>query len=405
LPFYSKWRGIPTKERTGKKMVFLSAGFRPFFLLAALYAVLSPVIWLLALSGDVSLPGPLSAASWHAHEMLFGFATAGLAGFLLTAVPLWTKAPPVRGGRLAALVILWMAGRIAFGLSNVLPPVIVALADLSFIPVLLYGVGAQIFDAGEQKNYVFPALLFFLFLGNWMVHLETMGVIEGIAYEGVRLAVYVYVMLVAVLSGRLIPGFTNNVLKQRGRKEITPASPFVESVIYLALGAMAVVDMAIGEENLPAGILALVAAAALLLRMKGWRTFFILDQPILWVLHLGAAWLVFGLFLLGLAGLSESVTQITGIHALSIGAIGTTLIAVMSRAALGHTGRPIKAPFLIVAAYLIIGASAIARVTASLEVFDDNDVLIEASGLLWILAFVLFSVVYGPILMASRKGA
>lgn len=384
-----------------RPLTILSFGFRPFFLLAGLHGALSVAVWVAVYGGVLTFPGPLAPMLWHGHEMLFGFAMAVLSGFMLTASPNWTQTPPVTGGRLGLLVALWLAGRLAFVMADVLPAMVVAVADLLLAPTLAVVVAIPIFIRRQQRNYFFPVLLAVLFLANGLFHLEALGMAGGAAESGLFLAIYVFALMLSLVSGRIVPNFTAGALRLRGENVETKISMPVELSAFAAIAATAVADLAFDAAPV-SGVLALVAAALLGLRMKNWHTFKTLDDPMLWVLHLGGVWLVVGFACMGVADLGGVVAKSTAFHALTIGAIGTMVLAVMTRAALGHTGRPFVVGKPIKAAYVLVSVAALSRVAGPALMPSGHEAFVIVAGLLWTAAFAFYTVVYWPILTGPR---
>jgi len=248
-----------------------------------------------------------------------------------------------------------------------------------------------------------------LLVANVLMHLETLGLTENSAATGLRLGVYVFCILVALIGGRVIPAFTSNVLKMRGDMTEVISSPLLQKLVLISLPTAIILDLAAGDTGpwrTVAGIIAVITGLILVLRMRRWRLMKVLDEPILWILHMGHAWLAIGFILKGLADLTNLIAPGDAIHALSAGAMGTMIMAMMTRASLGHTGRPLKASPAIVVAYVLIILGALLRtVGPSLDaVFGGLDVgtIIATGGVMWVSGFVLFSVVYWPILTGPR---
>ncbi len=384
-----------------RKGQFLDFGFRPFFLLCGLYAVLSIVAWLLTYQGVLELGGALPPSYWHGHEMLFGFAMAAVAGFLLTAVPVWTGTEPQSGVGLAVLATLWVLGRAAMWLGDALPPLAVAALDLSLIPALGLAVGGAVVATRQLRNAVFPALLAVLFAANLLVHLEALGVTGDTAALGLRLGVYVFTVMVAVLGSRMVPAFTRNALRSDGIEGEVRSGGSAQVAALAVLVAAIAADLAEAPE-LAQGVLAVCAAVLLAASMRGWQTRRVLGQPILWVMHLAYAWLPAGLALKGLADLPGMLPQTAALHGLATGAVGTMILAMTTRVALGHTGRPLKVAPPITVAYVLVTLAALLRVAAPMAAPDAYVPSIMASGLCWATAFAIFTVVYWPILTGPR---
>ncbi|MBI4184602.1 MAG: NnrS family protein [Proteobacteria bacterium] len=374
-------------------------GFRPFFLVAGAYATLAMLVWIPVSLGDVALALPVPAPVWHGHEMVFGYALAVVTGFFLTAVPNWTSRPAVRGPLLVALTAAWLAGRLAYGAAGILPPLLVAVLDLAHIPFLIAVVSPALFGAASRRNFVFIPILAVLFAGNLLGHLAALGVGWADAGQGIRLAVRTLVLLIVIVGGRIVPSFTSSTLRREGGDPGLVLRPGLERA-SMALMVLWIVAELVAEDSPAAGALALGAALVLALRLAGWQTRRTLGSPILWVLHLGYAWTIIGLALAGLAGLGAGVPPASALHALTVGAIGTMTLAVMSRAALGHTGREIVAPPAIVAAYVLVSLAAIGRI--ALPVAWPGPGAYALAGALWALAFALFTWVYFPVLTRRR---
>ena len=273
-------------------------GFRPFFLAAGLFAIVLLGLWLAILQGRIAT-GPLAPAIWHGHEMLFGFTVAVIAGFLLTAAQNWTGIRTPSGTPLAALFLLWLAGRLGFLVPG-LPPGLVALVDLAFLPVLALALAWPIIKAKQLNNAPFPIMLLALAAANAMVHGEALGWTAATASLGLHLAAYVVVMMMVVMSGRVIPSFTDNKLRTHARRWKT-----IEWLAPVAtLGAL-VAALLVPDSRLTA-LLAAIAAAVHLIRLAGWYTGKFWSVPLLWILHLGYAWIALGFALLALSAAGVS---------------------------------------------------------------------------------------------------
>lgn len=383
--------------------VLFAYGFRLFFLLAGLQAALALPVWILLYEGGITLPTVLPPSVWHAHEMIYGYATAVLAGFFLTAEPNWTGVSPLRGWPLAGLALLWLAGRVLVWLSAFFPERLVAVVDLSFVPTLAAVVGTRIVAAGAMRQLVFILLLTFLFCGNLLIHLDSFGTDWGIpSRQGIYLAVDTFALLITVMAGRIVPSFTANALRRAGLGPNLTGYLLVERSAIWLTGLLIPLELVLGDDPI-VGAVALAAATAQFVRLAGWRSLKTLDEPILWVLHLGYLWVPLGLALRGLDMAFGIIPASAGLHALTVGAIGTMTLAVMSRVALGHTGRALKAAPLTIAAYGLIALAAIIRVFGAILAPEPMYRLtLDLSGAAWTLGFGLFLVVYGPILLRPR---
>lgn len=379
----------------------LAYGFRPFFLLTGIYACLAVVGWMGFVLGGWPLPLGWSPLKWHSHEMLYGLVAAAIAGFLLTAITNWTNTPPVRGGKLLALVLLWLAGRVVMWLAGWLPSWLVALVDLSFLPVLGVYLLAVLWRYGNTRNLILVAVLALLTLGNLLMHLGFINIAPGLLQAGERLGFNVIVLMIVVIAGRITPAFSANWLRQQGgNPEWVVRSLWTDRLAIASVALLIPLDLL----DVPTAALgtATLAAAALnglrLWQWAGWRT---AKEPLLWILHFAYLWLVLALLLRAGAhwdlGFSSSLWQ----HTLGVGGIGILLLGVMTRVSMGHTGRPLKLVRFGVWIYIAIIGSAVMRTLGAARVIDYQWGLISAAAL-WVLAFGLFVILYWPILSTPR---
>jgi len=376
-------------------------GFRPFFLASGLYAIIAMAAWLATLLGLGSLPVALTPITWHGHEMIYGFAAAAVAGFLLTVTPKWMETSAIRGPMLAGLLALWFAGRVVHWLSALLPIALVAVVDLSFLLLLVIVVARPILATGNKRQLIFVPVLGAYWLGNLLIHLNLAGVGSTLGYKGLMLGAYALAMLIAIIGGRIIPSFTANYLQARGSEiEIVLVSR-IDKVAMLATAIVLVADLFL-LRGAVSGSLFLALALLHLKRWLNWHPASTRTEPILWVLHTGYAWLVVSFALIALSDLTQLFPRTGAFHGLTVGAVGSLMLAVMTRAALGHTGRPIKAAPVIVFAYGLITAAALARVVAMALPQLDPLTMLLASGAMWIGAFAIFVGVYAPILLRPR---
>jgi uncharacterized protein involved in response to NO len=376
----------------------LALGFRPFFLLAALFAAAAAPVWILIYEGILDPVSYLPPTIWHAHEMIYGFAVAVVAGFLLTAVSNWTGRRTATGGGLAALAGLWIAGRLAVVAGAALPIWLVTGLDVAFLPILASVLARPILAAGNRRNIIFPIILLVLGAINLAIHLGALEVIDWDPARSVRVAIDLILLMIGVLGGRVIPSFTKNAVPQA---RVNPC-PKASVLALLSLAALALSEAAVGMPEVT-GALALVAGAINGLRMRGWGSFSTARHPILWILHVGYGWMAIGLILRGVADLSGTIPVDAGIHALTLGTIGSMIIGMMSRVALGHTGRAISPAKLTIASYWLVNAAALLRVMFAIGAGDALRVwALSASGILWSLAFLCFFIVYLPIVSRPR---
>ena len=357
-------------------MALLALGFRPLYLLAGLYAALSVPAWALQYTGFLPGANPL----WHAHEMLFGYAFAVIAGFLLTAVRVWTGRPTPSGAALAGIAGLWIAARLAAFHSLQVSVVL----DALFAVAVAWGIGQPIL-ASRNRNWYF--ILLVLALGAASV--------AFLAYPRVAVAagLDVVLLVVAVMGGRVIPAFTNSAVAGAGARR----NAFVE---YGALGAVLLL-LVLDLLQLPVWPVALAAAALHATRLALWAPLATRGRPILWILHLSYAWVVVHLVLRGLAGF-ELVSPALATHALTVGTIGGLTLGMMTRTARGHTARPLQVGPWETAAYVLVHAAALVRVFLPLLAPSAYVALVAISAALWGAAFAIFTVVYLPILSRPR---
>ena len=371
-----------------------SAAFRPFFLGASALAVIWMSLWLSYLLAGVPAHDNIMPVLWHGHEMLFGFAMAVIAGFLLTAMQNWTGLKLVTPGQLALLVVIWLAARVAFVFSGLLPLWLVSLFDLAFMPLLCLVVARTLIRGENRRNYSFIALLLVFWILNILLHLEFHQQLSGYGYPTLDVTVFVVTTLLVFMGGRVIPFFTDRRLPGTSPLQW----PWLNWASTLTVLAIIPVYLVAGRQTVLTPLL--LAAAALtavrLIAWKPWRTF---SEPMLWILHLGYAWVPVGLILLALHFSSPGIPWTAGIHALMTGAMSTLILGMMARVALGHSGKPIAASPLIVASFVIITLAGLARVTAALLM--SSGWLLIAAGLLWALAYLLYLIVYTPIFLRS----
>jgi len=380
--------------RRGSGQALFALGFRPFFLAAGIYAVLMMALWLLVLRGSIA-PGNLSPLVWHGHEMLFGFAVAVIAGFLLTAAQNWTGIRTPSGAPLAALFLLWLVGRLGFLVPG-LPAGLVALVDLAFLPVLALVLAWPIMKAKQLHNTPFPIMLLALTAANALVHLDGLGWTSGTASLGLHLAAYVVVTMIVVMGGRVIPSFTDNKLQTRARRW-----KIIEQLVPVAtLGAL--LAALIAPDSLVTALLAALAAAVHAIRLAGWYTNKFWSVPLLWILHLGYAWIALGFALLALSAAGLGAAAGSALHAFTAGGIGVLTLGMMARVSLGHTGRMLEPVPLMTLAFVAINLAALIRVALPLVFPEAYAMGMAAAGLVWMAAFGLFAAIYAPILLRPR---
>lgn len=379
----------------------LSYGFRPFFLAAALWAMAGMALWLAMLMGRAPLPLAFDPVTWHAHEFLYGYLGAVIGGFLLTAVPNWTGRLPVVGWPLLRLLGLWVAGRLAIGLSALWPPLVVALIDIAFLSAMAAFLTREIVAGRNWKNLVVLALLLAMIAGNALFHWDASSGTPSGEGSGVRLGLASAVMFIAVIGGRIVPSFTRNWLVQRDDKR-RPAPPMqrFDRLALLILAAALILWVLLPGSRL-SGLALLMAGVLQLIRLVRWQGAATASEPLLWVLHLGYAFVPLGAGTLGVAILwAQPSLAAAGLHLWTIGAIGTMTLGVMTRATLGHTGASLHAGPATVLLYLALPAAVLCRLAAALV--PNPQGLLFGAGLFWIAGFGGFALVYGPRLMRPR---
>ncbi|WP_435105059.1 NnrS family protein [Arhodomonas sp. AD133] len=377
----------------------LAYPFRVFFMLASLFAGGVVLAWLAMLTGRIPMPADLSPLWWHAHEMIYGFVPAAIAGFLLTAMANWTGLAPPRGWALLALAALWLAGRLAFALTAWLPAIAVTIVDLAFLPVLAAVAWRTLRRAGNRRNLPLVAVLLVFASGNALMHAALLGASPAFARVGELMGLDLTALLIAVIGGRITPAFTTNWLARHGGDPArVRKSTNVDRSALLALVALIVVDL-IARGSAVAGVIALIAAGLHALRLWGWRGWHTLSDPLLWILHLGYAWLVLALLLRGLAAFTTDIGASVWIHALGVGAIGVMIIGVMTRVAVAHTGHGL---ILRRGATLIYAAVNLAAVLRVVSAMGGGTLALQLAAAAWAAAFVGFVFAYGPVLNRPR---
>lgn len=377
----------------------LTYGFRPFFFGAAVWAALAMVFWVLMLSGHMALPTAFDPVSWHAHEFLFGYLPAVVAGFLLTAVPNWTGRLPIVGWPLGGLFGFWVMGRIAITFSEALSPFTVALLDLTMPTVLAIVIARQIVAGKNWRNLIVLGMLFALMLGNAVFHWEAAQGDYAAQGYGLRIGLGAGIMMIAVIGGRIVPSFTRNWLVKQGA-ETRPASPMqrLDKIALLSLLA-ALIAWAVLPASFIAATLLAIAGALHLARLTRWAGVYTGAEPLVAVLHvayllvpLGALAMAAEIMLPGMAGFGAAQ------HFWMGGAIGLMTLAVMTRATLGHTGQPLNAGAGTIAIYTCVLSAMVLRVAAGLWPGNAQE-LYWAAGLSWFVAFAGFAALYGPLLL------
>lgn len=381
---------------------FWGRGFRPFFLLGAIYTVLSILAWVLFLHGIIDVPMLWrDPVLWHAHEMIYGFTVAIIAGFLLTAVANWTGSAPVRRSNLALLCLVWVAGRAAFWCSFD-SPTLLSMIDLSFIPLLAISLSIPLIRTRNKHNFMFLGILSLLFLGNLHMHLAAAKIVSGDPRITAYAAILVVMSIISIIGSRVIPSFTVAGLRARGQLLYQTPQERTDIAAMLLLLALSITVLACGLESFITGLLATGAGLIHLWRMRFWHTLKTGGEPLLWILHAGHLWLVMGLLTLGLHGFGWVEQPSLALHMLTVGCIGSLTLGMMARVALGHTGRPIIAGTPVVVSFWMMQGAILIRSLAILIRDENYNLWMAGSGVLWALSFIIYLAVYTPILLGPR---
>jgi uncharacterized protein involved in response to NO len=384
----------PPIHAASNRFALFDLGFRPFYLLAALLATLNVPVWVAQWYGVVPQAQNLTGMAWHAHEMVFGFAAAVITGFLFTAARNWTGLPTPTGRNLAALAALWVAGRVVM-LAG--PGLLAAIVEGAFLPLVALSLWFPLKRSGN-RNLFFVGLLLLFAVANLLFHLcrlDLMSLAPTVPAQG---ALFLVVIIVSVMSGRVTPSFTQNAIASARIRR-------VKGLDAAAIGALAA-TLAAQLSGAPAWLLAslaLVAAALHAVRLVLWDPLSTLRRPILWILHVSYAWIPIGLLLLALSAMDFGVAPALFIHALGAGAVGGTIIGMITRTARGHSGRPLQVGRAETAAYLLVHIGAVIRVFGPLAAPAHYGVLLVAAGAAWSTAFLIYLIVYWPMLAWSRR--
>jgi uncharacterized protein involved in response to NO len=367
----------------------------------AVYAAVAVPMWTAIWLGMLPAPAWLLPGWWHGHEMIFGVVAAGIAGFLLTASPVWTGGPVLCGAPLAALFALWVAGRIVFAAAGILPAGLIAAIDVAFLPAVAAAVLRTLWGSGQGRNYAVVGIVGVLALANAAMHAEAIGVVSGVAGRALRFGVDAVVLLIVVIAGRITPAFTQAAFQREGIDRRVRSWPWVNRVAIGAAAALAFADLVSPRTSLT-GIVAVIAGLAVAARLAGWQTRHTRSDALLWSLHAGSGWVAVGLLLVGLGDLGAPIPGSAGLHALTAGAMGATLLAVMTRVGLGHTGRPLVLPDGVVWCYVLVHVGALARVAAPLAGGAGHPALLASGAVAWSGAFGWFAFRYWRLLREPR---
>ncbi len=370
-------------------------GFRPFFLLGSILAATFMALWLTFLSGLLRYTGFLPLPVWHAHEMIYGFTSAIIAGFVLTAIQNWSGMRGVHGRKLQGIVAVWLAARVLM-LAVHRPHWMVSVVDLSFYPLLGICIVPHLRDLELKLERVLLVFFSLLFFGNLLVHSEALGWISGYSRRGNLLGLYTAILLIVFMGGRVIPFFTESSIARAQPKK----NPGVEAFSHL-LTVCFLLSQFFLESTVWAAAVSFLTAGIHLARLAGWYVRRIRRVPIIWILHLGYFSMVLGFLLSGFSNLGW-VPAPLAIHAFTVGGLGMVIYGMMTRVSLGHTGRRLIPPKAVVIGYWLLACATVIRVFGPWITVALNSVWIQISGILWIAAFVLFFISYGRILIQPR---
>ncbi|MBY4678596.1 NnrS family protein [Marinobacterium arenosum] len=382
------------EPRKSGPIALFNLGFRPFFLLGALFALLLIGHWLPAFQSGWTPAHYQLGLYWHGHEMLFGFAFAIIAGFLLTAVRTWTQVQTPFGWTLGGLVALWLAARLLPFIPGT-PALLLVVIDLAFAPLVALGIGIPIVRSGNYRNLMFLPMMLGFFVANLLVHLQLLGITENSLMSGLYLALYLSIAVITVIGGRVIPFFTERGLG--GDTQCTRYPWLEKSILPLTF-------LWLLAQFWPGGYIAMALSALLgvanLVRLAGWWQPKLWRYPLVWILHAGYLFVGLGC-LLQVAAFFELASHSIAVHAFTVGAIGGLTLGMMARVSLGHTGRPLTVTRLIQLAFVLMMLSALSRISVGLLPLEQMQ-LLHISGGFWMLAWLLFLLRYLPILLKPR---
>lgn len=384
----------PNNQYTPTFALF-ALGFRPFFFLAAFFAPVLIVLWLMQLSGLISLSSYYFPIGWHAHEMLFGYTVAVIAGFLLTAAGNWTGMKVINGWRLALLMFVFLLSRFSPFLTE-LPHWIIAAIDVAFIPLVALFLAIPVIKTKQWSNFIFVPLLLLMAAANAVVHLSALSIIDVPVVAGSRAMLYLVILLIVIMGGRVIPFFT-----ERGVAGVTVKKwQWIEWSSGISILLVMIADVFLNDSRL-IGYFAIFAAIVHGLRVAGWYSNKIWQVPLVWILQIAYGWIVLG-FIIKSAALFNPNASLLAYHAFTVGGIGIMTLGMMARVSLGHTGRDMQIDRWMTLSFVVINVAAVVRVIAPIFLPDLYLQLINIAAWLWVVAFVIFLVVYTPMWFYSR---
>lgn len=381
---------------------FFRLGFRPLFLSAAIFSVIAVSLWGMALAGQLTFNPYGGSLWWHGHEMIFGFAAAVVVGFLLTAVQNWTSIPGIKGMRLAALYFIWFLGRILLLFRPDIPEYIIITVDLAFLPTAAILLAVPILKIKQYRNLVFVPVLLLLTLCNVLTYLQVLYPSEQWTQQGTFGAVMLIALLIVIVGGRVIPMFTANGTKTKKTLPIKWLE--LTAIISTALCAISFISGLFKSAEFLSTIITLFIISGLsnLIRWWRWRFWVTFKVPLVWSLHFSYIFIPLGFLLIALHYWQQTISLPTAMHGITVGAIGSIIVAMMARVSLGHTGRQLKTHWLMPSVFFSLVCAGIVRVMGSTILVNYYLESLMLSSLLWVYGFGVFVVIYFPVLTRSR---
>lgn len=387
-------QSIPASPERASASVsqLFSYPFRIFFLSMTVLAIVAIPLWVLEVTGTVRLPLAMPGLFWHQHEMLFGFLSAAIAGFLLTAVCVWTQTDRTHGALLAGLWGVWLAGRLLLAFGGNLPEWLVQGVNLAFLPLVMIDAGWRVWKARQKRQVMILVVLGLL----WLMQI---GFVTRLDMSFSYGALIMAMALISIIGGRITPAFSAGWLRQRGgNAEAVKMIPALDMAAVFSM-ILLMASLITGWQTVTA-MLAVVAAVLMLVRLANWKGWLVRSEPLLWILHLSILWVPVALLLLAgslLAGWPSNAWT----HAAGTGAVGCLILGVIARVSLGHTGRPLVLPKGMVLAFVVVQLAAVIRVVTAFDVIPWHPG-IGTSTALWVIAYVIFLVRYTGVLASPR---
>lgn len=387
-------QSIPASPERASASVsqLFSYPFRIFFLSMTVLAIVAIPLWVLEVTGTVRLPLAMPGLFWHQHEMLFGFLSAAIAGFLLTAVCVWTQTERTHGSLLVGLWGVWLAGRLLLAFGGNLPEWLVQGVNLAFLPLVMIDAGWRVWKARQKRQVMILVVLGLL----WLMQI---GFVTRLDMSFSYGALIMAMALISIIGGRITPAFSAGWLRQRGgNAEAVKMIPALDMAAVFSM-ILLMASLITGWQTVTA-MLAVVAAVLMLVRLANWKGWLVRSEPLLWILHLSILWVPVALLLLAgslLAGWPSNAWT----HAAGTGAVGCLILGVIARVSLGHTGRPLVLPKGMVLAFVAVQLAAVIRVVTAFDVIPWHPG-IGTSTALWVIAYLIFLVRYTGVLASPR---